>query len=161
MIWVAAIYALSELRRQPVNTTMHLLVAGGLFVATMGLLLGLEHVIGRFLPISPNDDRVGVHAGMMDTYMVLVGAGIMEGLIASGPAERWTRAGLLQTLFLTAAALLVPFGFLLGLVSELVPFFGLLLAAGLVTFLIRTGRRALPNNPLRGGIRAWTWFGTL
>jgi len=144
---------------------MHLLVAGGLLVAavgaTMGLLLGLEHAIGRFLPISPNDDRVGVHAGMMDTYIILVAAGIIEGLIASGPAKRWTRGGLLQTMFLTVAALLVPFGFLLGLVEELVPFFGLLLAAGLVTFLIRTGRRALAYNPLHGGIRAWTWFGSL
>ncbi len=63
VIWVAAVYALSQLRRQPVTTTMHLLVAGGLLVAavgsTMGLLLGLEHAIGRLLPISPNDDRVG------------------------------------------------------------------------------------------------------
>ena len=41
------------------------------------------------------------------------------------------------------------------------PFFGMLLAAGLVTFLIRTGRRTLSYNPLHGGIRAWTWFGTL
>ncbi len=64
-------------------------------------------------------------------------------------------------MFLTVAALLVPFGFLLGLVEELVPFFGLLLAAGLVTFLIRTGRRALAYNPRHGGIRAWTWFGSL
>ncbi len=165
MIWVAAAYALYELRRQPVTTTMHLLVAGGLLVAavgaTLGLLLGLEHAIGRFLPISPNVDRVGVHAGMMDTYIILVAAGIIEGLIASGPAKRWTRGGLLQTMFLTVAALLVPFGFLLGLVEELVPFFGLLLAAGLVTFLIRTGRRALAYNPRQGGIRAWTWFGSL
>ncbi len=165
VIWAAAAYALKELRRQPVTTTMHILVAGGLFVAavgaTMGLLLGLEHAIGRFLPISPNDDRVGVHAGMMDTYIILVAAGIIEGMTASGPLKRWTRGGLLQTLFLTAAALLVPFGFLLGMVDQLVPFFGLLLAAGLVTFLIRTGRRALRYNPLRGGTRAWTWFGTL
>ena len=43
----------------------------------------------------------------------------------------------------------------------LLPIFGLLLAAGLVTFLIRTGRRALAYNPRRGGIRAWTWFGSL
>lgn len=89
-IWVAAIYALTELRRQPVTTTMHILVAAGLLVA----------------------------------------AGIIEGLIASGPAERWTRAGLLQTLFLTTAALLVPFGFLLGLVGELVPFSGCSLRRG-------------------------------
>ena len=165
VVWVAAIYALKQLRHQPVTTTMHLLVAGGLLVAavgaTMGLLLGLEYAIGRFLPISPNDDRVGVHAGMMDTYVILVAAGIVEGLIAFGPAKRWTRGGLLQTLFLTTAALLVPFGFLLGLVGQLVPIFGLLLAAGLVTFLIRTGRHALMYNPLEGGTRAWTWFGSL
>jgi hypothetical protein len=70
LIWAAAIYALSQLRRQPVVTNVHVLVAGGLLVAaigaTLGVLLGLERVIGQFLPIV-GEDRVGVHAGMMDT----------------------------------------------------------------------------------------------
>lgn len=165
VIWLAAIYALNGLRHQPVTTTMHILVAGGLMVAavgaTMGLLLGLEYALGKsVLPIATGDDRVGVHAGMMESYIILVAAGIIEGTISSGPAKRWTRAGLLQTLFLSAAALLVPFGYLVHRVTQLVPLFGLLLGLGLVTFLVRTGRWALAYNPLLGGIRARIWFGS-
>lgn len=78
-----------------------------------------------------------------------------------GPAKRWTRAGLLQMLSLTAAALLVPIGYLVGMVNQLVPLFGLLLALGLIIFLFRTGRSALTYNPLRGGIRARIWFGSV
>ena len=165
VIWAAAIYALTQLRRQPVTTTMHILVACGLLVAavgaTMGLLLGLEYAIGRFLPLSINDDRVGIHAAMMDTYVILVAAGMIEGMIARGPARRWTWDGLLQALSLTAAALVVPFGYLVQRVDELVPLFGLFLAVGLVLFLVRTAGMSMAYNPLSGGVRAWTWFGTL
>ncbi len=62
MIWAAAIYALTQLRRQAVVTTVHILVADGLLVAavgaTMGVLLGLELAIGdQILPIPAGEDR--------------------------------------------------------------------------------------------------------
>ena len=163
MIWVAAIYALSQLRNQPVVTTVHLLVAGGLLVAavgaTMGVLLGLELAIGRFLSITPAEERVGIHAGMMDTYIILVAAGIVEWFIQKDPDKRWTWPGLLQALFFTVAALLVPVALLTGLLEQLLPIFGLLLLLGLVIFLVRTGWRALARNPLRGGVKSWIFFG--
>ena len=61
MIWVAAVYALYELRRQPVTTTMHLLVAGGLLVAAVGAALGLLLGVGTML-LRLRVDRPGVAA---------------------------------------------------------------------------------------------------
>ena len=166
MIWAAAVFALTQLRRQPVVTTVHLLVAGGLLVAavgaTMGVLLGLELAIGeQFLPIPASEDRVGVHAGMMDTYLILVAAGVIEWFVQKDPTKRWRIPGLLQTLFLTVAGLLVPLAFLTGLLDQLLPVFGLLLLLGLITFLARMGWRALARNPLRGGVKSWAFFGTV
>ena len=164
-IWIAAIYALTQLRHQAVVTTVHILVAGGLLVAavgaTMGVLLGLELAMGeQFLPIPAGEDRVGVHAGMMDTYLILVAAGIVEWFVQKDRLKRWTIPGLLQALFLTAAGLLVPVAFLTGLLEQLLPIFGLLLLLGLIFFLARTGWRALARNPMRGGVRSWGFFGT-
>jgi hypothetical protein len=165
MIWVAAIYALTQLRRQAVVTTVHILVAGGLLVAavgaTMGVLLGLELAIGEhILPIPASEDRVGVHAGMMDTYLILVAAGIVEWFVQKDPSKRWTVPGLLQALFLTVAGLIVPLAFVTGLLEQLLPIFALLLLLGLIFFLARIGRRALARNPMRGGVKAWGTFGT-
>jgi hypothetical protein len=165
MIWFAAIYAFTQLRRQAVVTTVHILVAGGLLVAavgaTMGVLLGLELAIGeQILPIPAGEDRVGVHAGMMDTYLILVAAGIVEWFVQKDPQKRWSVPGLLQALFLTVAGLIVPLAFLTGLLEQLLPIFALLLLLGLIFFLARIGRRALARNPMRGGVRAWGFFGT-
>lgn len=165
MIWVAAIYAFTQLRRQAVVTTVHILVAGGLLVAavgaTMGVLLGLELALDeQFLPIPANEDRVGVHAGMMDTYLILVAAGIVEWFVQKDPQKRWTIAGLLQALFLTVAGLLVPLAFLTGALDQLLPIFALLLLLGLIFFVARIGWRALARNPMSGGVRAWGFFGT-
>src|SRR3989304_7109304 len=75
VLWVSAIFALAQLRNQDVTTTVHVLAAMALLVAavgaTVGMLLGLERAIGRFLPL-PEVDRVGAHAGMMDTYLFLI-----------------------------------------------------------------------------------------
>jgi len=165
MIWAAAIYALTQLRRQAVVTTVHILVAGGLLVAavgaTMGVLLGLELAMGeQFLPIPAGEDRVGVHAGMMDTYLILVAAGIVEWFVQKDPQKRWTIAGLLQALFLTAAGLVVVVAFLTGALEQLLPIFALFLLLGLIFFLARIGWRVIAHNPLRGGMKAWGFFGT-
>ena len=165
IIWFAAIYALSQLRRQAVVTTVHILVAGGLLVAavgaTMGVLLGLELAMGdQILPIPAGEDRVGVHAGMMDTYLILVAAGVVEWFVQKDSQKRRTIPGLLQALFLTMAGLVVPIAFLTGLLDQLLPIFGLFLLLGLVFFVARIGWRALARNPMRGGVKAWGFFGT-
>jgi len=164
MIWAAAIYALTQLRRQAVVTTVHILVAGGLLVAavgaTMGVLLGLELAIGdQILPIE-GEDRVGVHAGMMDTYLILVAAGIVEWFVQKDSQKQWTIPGLLQALFLTVAGLVVPVAFLTGLLDQLLPIFGLLLFIGLIFFVVRIGWSALSRNPSHGGVKSWGFFGT-
>ncbi|MFQ5942448.1 MAG: hypothetical protein ACE5JF_02735 [Anaerolineales bacterium] len=165
VIWAAAVYSLTQLRRQVVVTTVHILVTGGLVVAavgaTMGVLLGLELALGeQILPIPASEDRVGVHAGMMDTYLILVAAGIVEWFVQKDPQKRRTIPGLLQALFLTVAGLLVPFAFLTGTLDQLLPIFALLLLLGLIFFVARIGWRALARNPVRGGVKSWGFFGT-
>jgi hypothetical protein len=166
MIWAAAIYSLTQLRKQGVVTTVHILVTGGLLLAavgaTMGVLLGLELALGeQFLPIPAGEDRVGVHAGMMDTYLILVAAGIVEWFVQKDPHKRWTWPGLLQAIFLTVAGLVVPIAFLTGLLEQLLPIFALLLLLGLIFFVVRIGWRAMARNPMRGGVKAWAFFGTI
>ncbi len=145
-------------------TTVHILVAGGLLVAAvgaaMGVLLGLERVIGQFLPID-GEDRVGVHAGMMDTYVILVAGGIVEWFVNKDRRLRWAWAGLLQTIAWTVAAILVPTAFLLGLLDQLIPIFALLLLLGLGFFLVRVAWRAIGKGPLGAGVEPWGFFGTL
>ncbi len=164
VIWSAAIFAVREFGKQPVATSVHLLVTGGLLVAaigaTMGVMLGLEKVIGVFLPIE-GPDRVGVHAGMMDTYVILVAAGLVEWMVGKGSDRRWTWPAMVQTVAWTVAAVVVPIAFLVNMLEQLLPIFGMLLLLGLVFFLVRMGWRGLTQNPLRGGLPAWAFFGTL
>ena len=98
---------------------------------------------------------------MMDTYLILEAAGVVDWFMQKDSSKRWTIPGLLQTLFLTVAGLLVPFAFLTGLLEQLLPIFALLLLLGLIFFLVRTGWRAIVRNPMRGGVRAWGFFGTI
>ncbi len=164
MIWVAALFALTQLRNQPVVTNVHVLVAGGLVVAavgaTMGVLLGTEYVFGTFLPL-PAGDRVGIHAGMMDTYVLLVASAIVEWFVLKDAAGRWTRPGLAQALAGTVGALLVPIAFLTNLLDVFLPVFALLLLVFLVLFLGRMGWKALRRSPLRRGADAWGFFGAV
>ncbi len=164
ILWVSAIYALVQLRHQSVVTTVDILAAGALLVAaigaTVGALFGLERVIGQFLPIS-GDDRVGAHAGMMDTYLFLVAGGIIEWFVRKEPSQRWSIAGLIQGLAWIIGATLVPIAFFLDMLDQLLPIFGLLLILGLVIFLVRIAWRAIKNGPLGEGVTPWAFFGTL
>lgn len=164
IIWAAAIFALSQLRHQPVVSTVHLLVAGGLLVAgvgaTMGVLLGLERIVGQFLTVA-GSARTAVHTAMMDGYLILVAGGIVEWVLHKGASTKWTWPGLAQALAWTVAAILVPFAFLLNLLSVLTPIFALLLVAGLLLFLGRVAWRAIGRGPLGWGVDPWAFFGTL
>jgi len=163
IIWAAATFAVSQIRQQAVVTTVHLLVAGGLVVAaigaTMGVLLGLERVVGLFLPIE-NPDRVGVHAGMMDAYIFIVASAVVEWFVRGTDAGRWAWTGVAQATAGTLAAVLVPVAFLLAIVAEVLPIFGLLLLAFLAIFLVRIGWRGLLENPFGSEVEGWTFFGT-
>jgi len=163
VLWVSAIFAFSEFKRQPVVTTVHLLAAGALLTAaigaTVGMLLGLERVIGEFLPL-PAADRVVAHAGMMDTYLFLVASAIIEW-VTRKDAQRWTWAGLLQALLWMVAAALVPLAAFLNILEQILPVFGSMLLAGMVIFLVRYAWRALASFPTGAGVKSWTFFGTL
>jgi hypothetical protein len=164
VLWFAAIFALSQLRRQPVLTTVQILAVGALLVAaigaTVGALLGMERVVGRFLPL-PEGDRVGAHAGMMDTYLFLVAGAIIEWFTRKEPASRWSIAGLAQGLAWIIGATLVPVAFFLNMLDQLLPIFGLLLLLGLALFLVRVAWRALLIGPSAGGVTPWAFFGTI
>ena len=163
VLWISAIFAFSQFKHQPVVTTVHFLAAGALLTAaigaTVGALLGLERVIGQFLPL-PAGDRVGAHAGMMDTYLFLVASAIIEW-VTRKEATRWSWAGLAQALFWMVGAALVPLAFFLNIVEQVLPIFGLLLLGGMLIFLIRYAWRALASLPMGSGVKSWAFFGTL
>ncbi len=162
-LWVAAIWSFSQFKHQEVLTTVHWLIAGALLTAaigaTVGMLLGLERVVGQFLPL-PDGDRVGAHAGMMDTYLFLVASAIIEWATRK-EATRWGWGGLLQALFWMVGASLVPIAFFLNMIEQILPVFMLMLLVGMVIFLVRYAWRALANFSLSPGVRSWSFFGTL
>lgn len=164
VLWAAAIFALAQFRHQPVLTTVHILAGGALLVAaigaTVGALLGMERVVGQFLPLPPGD-RVGAHAGMMDTYLFLVAAAIIEWFTREEPASRWSVFGAIQGLAWAVGATLVPVAYFLNILEQMLPIFGLLLLLGLAIFLVRVAWRAVRLGPAGEGGRSWTFFGTL
>ncbi len=164
VLWISAIYALNQLRNQSVMTTVQILAAGALLVAaigaTVGMLLGMERAIGRFLPL-PEGDRVGAHAGMMDTYLFLVAAAIIEWFTTEDRKERWSIAGLIQGLAWAVGASLVPIAFFTNSVPVLLPVFLLLLLIGMVIFLVRMAWRAVLAGPVAEGGKSWAFFGTI
>ncbi|MDX1600439.1 MAG: hypothetical protein R3191_02880 [Anaerolineales bacterium] len=164
VLWIAAIYALMQLRHQEPMTTVQLLAVGALLVAaigaTVGALLGMERAIGRFLPL-PEGERVGAHAGMMDTYLFLLAAAIIEWFTRQDAKARWTIAGLIQAVAWSVGASLVPIAFFTGAIDQLLPIFLLLLVLGILIFLVRMGWRAVAAGPMAKGGRAWAFFGSI
>jgi hypothetical protein len=163
VIWWAAIFVIGQLRAQTTTTTPQLLAGGALLVAaiggTVGALLGLENALGRtFLPLA--GDRVGAHAAMMDTYLFLVAAAIVEWATRPLADQRLGWPGMVQTGAWVIGAALVPIAFFLDAVEAILPIFGLLLLVGMAFFLVRTAWRALVAGPLGAGARPWAFFGT-
>ena len=164
VLWAVAIFTLGQLRKQEAVSTVQILFVGAVLTAaiggTVGALLGLERAIGQFLPLPPGD-RVGAHAGMMDTYLFLVASGIVEWFISDSYAERRSIAGLLQGVIWAVGAAVVPIAFFLHMVDELLPVFMLTLLIGVLIFLGRIAWRALKVGPMAEGVKPWAFFGTL
>lgn len=170
MIWATAIFALTQLRRLPVVTTPHLLVAIGLLVAAIGVSfgawVGLDNAVGNLLPVS-HDRGIGAHVLSIIPAVAVVATGVIEWLTDTGEASRWSKSGALQAVVGGLTALMLPIGFTLlalGVPEDTAGavFLGLLGGAVLYTlmFLARIGWRALRTNPLDGGIEAWLFFAT-
>lgn len=164
MLWANAIFALSQLRKQEVVNTTQILISGAVLTAaigaTVGALLGLERAIGQFLPL-PEGDRVGAHAGMMDTYLFLVASSVVEWFISDNYRRRRSIWGLLQGVIWAAGATLVPVAYFLNMVEQLLPVFMLSLLTGLLLFLFRMAWRAVRVGPLGEGVKPWAFFGTI
>lgn len=164
VLWWAAIFALGQLRNQEVVNTVQILIAGAVLTAaigaTVGALLGLERVVGQFLPLPPGD-RVGAHAGMMDTYLFLVASSVVEWFTSDNYKQRRTIAGLLQGVIWAVGAAIVPIAFFLNMVDQLLPIFMLTLVAGLLIFLGRSAWGAIKVGPMAEGLKPWAFFGTL
>lgn len=162
-LWISAIFAFAQFKNQPVVTTVHFLIAGALLTAaigaTVGMLLGLERVVGQFLPL-PQGDRVGAHAGMMDTYLFLVASAIIEWSLRKDET-RWSWPGLIQALLWMIGAALVPLAYFLNILEQILPVFGIFLLLAMVIFLVRYGWRAFTHLPTGRGVKSWTFFGTL
>lgn len=164
MLWLATIFSISELRKQTTVNTPQLLIAGALLTAsiggTVGMLLGLERVIGQFLPLPPGD-RVGAHAGMMDTYLFLVASAIVEWLTSPDyrqPSSIW---GKLQAVIWSVGAAIVPIAYFINAVDTLLPIFMLTLLIGLLIFIVRSAWGAIKRGPFGKSAESWAFFGTL
>lgn len=164
MLWANAIFALSQLRKQEVVNTTQILISGAVLTAaigaTVGALLGLERAIGQFLPL-PEGDRVGAHAGMMDTYLFLVASSVVEWFVSDDFRQRRSIFGMLQSVIWAAGAALVPVAYFLNMVDQLLPIFMLTLLVGLLLFLFRMAWRAIKVGPLAEGVKPWAFFGTI
>jgi hypothetical protein len=164
VLWWAAIFALGQLRNQELVNTVQVLISGAVLTAaigaTVGALLGLERVVGQFLPL-PSGDRVGAHAGMMDTYLFLVASSVIEWFTSEDYRQRRSIAGLLQGVIWAVGAAIVPIAFFLNMVDQLLPVFMLTLLAGLLIFLGRSAWGALKVGPRAEGVKPWAFFGTI
>lgn len=165
MLWVSAVFTLRQLKHQEEVSTVQILSTGALLVAaiggTVGALLGLERAIGQ-LPIWPlGADRIGAHAGMMDTYLFLVATAIVEWFVSENYMARRSVAGLLQGLIWAIGAAIVPIAVFIDLFEELVPVFMLSLIIGLGIFLFRIAWRAIKAGPMAEGVKPWAFFGTI
>lgn len=158
LIWAAAGYALTQLRHQPVVTSVHVLVAAGLLIASlgalMGFLLGLQDATGTGI------GAIQAHAPPMLFYLLAIAGAVVEWTTADGTDEEWTWAGLAQAAVLVVGAVVPPVAFLLDL-ERLAPLLLLMLGLFLVLFLVRMARRAFTANPFRTRVDSWIFFAAL
>jgi hypothetical protein len=161
-IWTAAIFSIGQLRQQQVVATSHLLISAALLIAslgsTMGVLLGLEYATGVFFV--PGSERIGTHAGVMDTYLLLAAAAIVEFYMQKDTSQRWNKSGMFITVAWSLSMISILLGLLLDLLPALMASVPLMLLA-LIVFLARGGWRPIKLNPLRKGNQGWFFFGTI
>jgi hypothetical protein len=160
VIWSTALLAGTQLRKQPVLRTTHLLVAGGFLVASfgaiMGVLLGLQYALGS-LPLPAGIPNVSNHAGPMDAFAVILGTALVEWLVDQDDVAAWSWHGALQAGVFTLAGLMafVP----MEAVSGIGTIIGLL--GGSFIFFVRMGWRAVLRNPFRFNESTWATFAPL
>jgi hypothetical protein len=123
----------------------------------MGLLLGLEYIFGFFVP---GQDRIGTHAAVMDSYLLMSAAAIVDFFLVKDKNIRYNRSGL----FLVIAWSISMLAIWLGLLTDIIPLLMLstpLMLLAVIVFIVRGGWRGLSLNPLKKGYQSWVFFGTL
>jgi hypothetical protein len=160
-IWISTIFAIVQLRRSEAKTEPQLMIMSGLLIASlgalMGVLLGLEDAFKT--SIIPGIDRIGAHAGVMDSYLLLASSAIVS-MFLRGNKEHYSHGALAQAI----ALILAPISVWLGIVASIEPLAGLsapLIIIGIVLFAVRNGRGVLKLNPLRKGPAGWIFFGAI
>jgi hypothetical protein len=126
--------------------------------ALMGLLLGLENALE--ISIIPGADRIGAHAAVMDSYLLLAASAIVGWFLGRNASGKYSRGALAQALILTVGPILAW----LGLILDVEPLLGAsapLLIVAAVIFAVRNARGVLKLNPLRQGPGGWMFFGSI
>lgn len=148
-IWIGFGYTLMQMRSVPVVSTPHLLLAGALGIGSLGALMGVILGLGYAADFAPpGDDPIGQHAGVMDSYLLMGLAAMIEALVLGLNRHR-TKGGITQTTFWVLTGI-VTFVALFGNIGPLFPLGLLLVLAGLVTYLIRMAKYTFGTNPMKG-----------
>ncbi len=165
VIWAAFAYTLVEMRHQARVTTVHLLLSGGLFVAslaaTMGVLQGLTYATNLFpYPSGPGVDPIGAHAGPMDMYLALVLAALVEFFVRPDDDARWSGWGMAQMGLGVAGGVAILAALYTGL-EPLIPLATVAFLSSVAIYLVRMGWRPFTRNPFRSGRSAAVAWGGL
>jgi hypothetical protein len=109
----------------------------------MGLLLGLENALE--ISIIPGADRIGAHAAVMDSYLLLAASAIVGWFLGRNASGKYSRGALAQAILLTLGPIFAWLGLILDvepLIGAVVPLF--LVAA--VIFAVRNARGVFKLN---------------
>ncbi len=165
LIITSLAFAITQLKNQPVVTTVHLLFLGALIVAslgaTMGVLWGLTYETGAYpYPDREGVEPIGAHAGPMDMYLVLAFAGMVELMLATGAPRKWTKPGLAQVVLAVLAAFIISGALYAGL-GQIIPLSMLCYLISFGFYMSRIGWRTFRINPFGPGPAAAQFWGGL
>ena len=161
-IWIGLIFSIVQFRTSEVKTAPQLMILCALLIASlgalMGVLLGLENALK--VEIIPGADRIGAHAAVMDSYLLLAASAIVGWFLGRNTSGKYTRGALAQAVLLTLGPILAW----LGLILDVEELFGVvipLFVIAAIIFAVRNARGVLKLNPLRKGPGGWVFFGSI
>jgi hypothetical protein len=165
LIITSLAFAITQLKKQPVVSTIHLLFLGALIIAslgaTMGVLWGLTYETGAYpYPDREGVEPIGAHAGPMDMYLILAFAGMIELMLAPAQPQRWTKSGLAQMVLGIVAAFIISGALYAGL-GQIIPLSLLCYLVSFGFYMARTGWRTFRINPFGPGPAAAQFWGGL
>ena len=161
-IWVGLIFSIVQFRASEVKTAPQLMILCALLIASlgalMGVLLGLENALK--VEIIPGADRIGAHAAVMDSYLLLFSSAVVGWFLGRNASGKYTRGALAQAILLTLGPILAWLGLILDfepLIGAVAPLF----VVAAIIFAVRNARGVIKLNPLRKGPGGWVFFGSI